>query len=382
MIIILYLMACLPVAAGAVLWGLKKEVCWWEWLVGSLAGFFVAGIMHIVAVSGMTSDYETWSGQLAVATFYPEWVEKYKVAVYKTVTKRVGKTTTTERVFSHYETRYRTHHERWELRDTLGQEKDVGKAECDAVAASFGGYATQNGNKSGFYKGDPNVYVATNKTGVLHPTTTWRSFENRIKAAPSLFSFAKVPEGTPVHAYPSNRNWRESNRLLGTAAGTIGALDWDQMNSRLGPVKFVNVIAIGFGPDADSSIAQHQQASWVGGRKNDVVICYGGGTPTRPRWAYVFGWTESELAKRNLESIVLDNEVTGAIIPKIEAEIRQNYEIKDWTKFDYITIEPPTWAYVVALILMLGSQGGYWFWAMTNDEDKDSHGFGYRRGRF
>jgi hypothetical protein len=377
-------MACIPVAAGAVLWGMKREVVWWEWLIGSMVGFAVAGLMHLIAVCGMTSDYETWSGQLHQTTFHPRWVEEYQVAIYKTVTHTDSKGNTyTTQEFSHYETRYRTHHEYWDCDDTLGQNFDITQAHSNEIAKKFEAFfVSEDGHKSGFYSGDPNIYVARNKSGYVYPTTMWRSFENRVKAAPSLFSFMKVPESIRVFPYPKNDHWNQSDRLQGTAASTVSIVAWDQLNARLGPTKKVNVILCGFGPDADSSIAQYQQAAWVGGRKNDVVVCYGGGTPTRPAWVFTFGWTEQELAKRNLDSIFLEHEVNDSIIPLIENEIRANYVIKDWKKFDYISIDVPTWAYVVNLILMLLATGGVYYWAMVNDEDKDGHRYGYGWSRY
>ncbi len=382
--VMLYLMACLPLAVGAYLWATRREVIWWEWLVGAIVGFVVAGIMNLIAVTGMTGDHETWSGRITQATFHPQWVEKYKVAIYKTehytdsesYTDGNGKRKTrtvhkTRQVFSHYETRYRTHPDSWECRDTLGHNPWISREFYEEIKANFGGADTRPGNKGGFYSGDPNIYVADNKTGYIYPTTIWRGFKNRIKAAPSLFSFSKVPEGIPVFPYPGNGNWRQSDRLQGSAS-SVSILEWDRMNARLGPTKKVNVIACGFGVDADPKMGHYQQAAWVGGRKNDVVICFGGGTPAKPSWVFVFGWTESDLAKRNLESIILENGFSDAVIPLIEAEVTANYVIKDWKKFDYISIEVPTWAYIVNFVLIALASGGYWFWAMTNSEDKDS----------
>jgi hypothetical protein len=364
-----YLIACLPVAAGAALWVFKREVVWWEWLVGSAAGFLVSAIMHGVFIFGMTSDYETWSGHVAKATFHPEWVERYTEAVYKDEDhKGSDGRTHTRRVFSHYETKYRTHHQFWDCDDTLGENHRIERPLFHEMSANFGGHKAVDGGKSGFYSGDPNIYVAHKNTPFVYPTTAWRMFENRVKAAPSLFSFAKVPDGASVFPYPGNDNWMSSNRLMG--AGAISTLEWDRMNSRLGPSSKVNVIAVGFG-DAGGDAGRWQQAAWVGGRKNDLVLCYGG-SPDKPTWAFVFGWSESEVAKRNLESILLRGPVDDSIIPLVEAEIRANYVIKDWSKFDYISIEPPTWAYVVLLLVMAATQGGFWYWAMANPEKKDA----------
>ena len=61
----------------------------------------------------------------------------------------------------------------------------------------------------------------------------------------------------------------------------------------------------------------------------------------------------------------------NSILPAIEEEIRLDYKIKDWSQFDYITVEPPTWAYWVMILVMGLTQGGYWYWAMTNTEEKE-----------
>lgn len=365
-----YLIACIPVAVGATLWGMRREVVWWEWAAGTAAGFVVAGLMHLVALHGMTGDHETWSGHVVVATFHPEWVEEYDVAVYRTETRTDSKgNTTTEQVFSHYETHYRTHHEFWDCDDTLCENHRISKSLFEEMSANFGGHKKVRANKSGFYSGDPNLYVADKKTDFIYPTTAWRSFTNKVKAAPTLFSFAKVPPDAKVFKYPANENWLSSDRLLGTAAATIDRLEWDRMNSRLGPSSKVNVIAIGFG-DAPPDIGQWQQAAWVGGRKNDLVLCYGGGSPAQPAWTFVFGWTESDIVKRNLETVLLHGPVDNSVIPLLESEIRGKYVIKDWSKFDYISIEAPTWAYVALLLSMVATQGGYWYWAMRNEEKK------------
>jgi len=110
-----------------------------------------------------------------------------------------------------------------------------------------------------------------------------------------------------VFEYPQNKNWQSSDRLLGRARSDFNLLEWDKVNSRLGPSKKVNVIAVGFEADSDSILGQYQEAKWAGGKKNDLVICYGG-QPGKAAWVYVFGWTESEGVKRDLESLFIKAE--------------------------------------------------------------------------
>ena len=63
----------------------------------------------------------------------------------------------------------------------------------------------------------------------------------------------------------------------------------------------------------------------------------------------------------------------------IEREIKANYRLKDWSKFDYITVEPPTWSYIVYILVLMVSQGGLYVWFHANEFSK---GFGtYFSGR-
>lgn len=363
-----YLIALLPVIIGGAVYIWRKEIVWWEWAFSAAAGFLTAFIFNFVAVLGMTSDYETWSGQVVTATRYPEWVEEYQEAIYKTVTKtrtRNGKSEThTERVFSHYETRHRTHHEYFRTCDTLNQSFTINGERWNQICQTFGGFDTEDGNKSGFHSGDKNIYPSRNKTGFIHPTTAIRSWENKVKAAPSNFSYVKV-EDPNVFEYPRNSDPWRSDRLLGTAT-SISIFEFDRMNAKLGAAKKVNVIMVGFGEDADSSMGHLQEAKWIGGKKNDLVLCFGG----NPRWTYVFGWTEEEEVKKNLQTILLVHPINNEILPLIEAEIWKNYTIKDWSKFDYLTVEPPSWSYLVMVLVMGLIQAGCWAFAMLNSERK------------
>lgn len=379
--IFFYLFAILPVVVGFALWYQDKNVVWWEWLVGSAVAFVVAAGFHGLSIWGMTSDQETWSGFVKEATYYPKWIEEYQEAIYKTVTRGSGKNRTTERVFSHYETRHRTHNRYWELSCTVNGQVNIDEELFDVIRQRFGNAVeTKKVYKSGFDSGDPNIYVAHNATGYIFPTNTWRQFENRVKAAPSVFSYSKVPKDIRVFEYPRNKDFMHSDRLIGTSVKTIDLYLFDKMNTELGPNKKVNVLMIGFGSDADSLIGQWQEAKYIGGRKNDLVLCYGGGTDTKPQWAKVFGWTEKEIVKRNLETILLNNTIDNKILPLIRQEIEKSYTIKDWHKFDYITIEPPTWCYFVYVLVMILIQCVFWYFAHNNDESKGGRNnrYGYR----
>lgn len=361
-----YVLSILPLCVGAFFWYRNDEVVWWEWILSFIAAFLVSVLFHVMAFKGMTNDYETWSGQIDKVVHYPRWVEE--VEHTETTTDKDGKTTTRT-----YYT-YTTHPEYWAAYSNIDTNRRISEQTYRDLTFKFGNKTIQKwAMKTGFYSGDHNIYTCNNETGYCCPINDWVTFENRIKAAPTLFSFPPVPSSAPVFEYPKNDNWFSSDRLIGLANNHIDLLEFDRMNARLGPIKRVNVIVIGFAKGTPEITAEHQRAKFVGGRKNDLVICYAGGDMgTKPEWVSVFGWTESEICKENLKSLLLDRPINNDVLPIIEKEIVATYKIKDWEKFDYINIEPPMWSYFVFFIVMIGTQIGYWIWACGNKEGKGS----------
>jgi hypothetical protein len=370
-----YIIALIPAIIGAILFMCNKKVNGQEWLGGTVIAFLVSGIMHGIAIYSMTDDIECWSGKITHACHFPQWVEQYQKRHSRTTYSGSGKNRVAHtRVW--YTTEYATHSENWVAYLNFGeisQEKSISLQTFNEIKANFGEIIEDGGKQSNSHgghrhSGDNNIYKTPNKTGYVYPVTTIQHFENKIKAAPTLFSFVSVPSNCPVYHWPENPNWMASDRLLGVVG--ISPREFDLMNSRLGPTKLVNVIMVGFN-SADTMLGRWQEAKWVGGKKNDLVITYGF-QGTNVVWAYCFGWTEKELCKRNLEAIIMSNPINDKILPLIEQEIKANYTIKDWTKFDYISIEPPRWAYITLIILMIVSQVGFWFWANCNEFTKES----------
>lgn len=377
---VFYICALIPVFIGAILLWKNEQVTWIEWLAGTAAAFVVAGILHACAIVGMTSDIETWSGQVTKVSHYPRWVEEYEEMHTRQVpngTDEDGNTTYTTEVY--YTTEHATHHERWGATRDFGSYEDkvdISLELFNEMSHKFGGDIGNDGTQpcthgGHFDGGDNNIYSAYNKTGYVYPVTTIKNFENRIKAAPTVFSFSKVPTNIAVYPWPDNPDWMKSDRLVGTASVLVDRYKWDCMNTAFGSRKRVNVILVGFG-NKPSDHGHYQQAKWIGGKKNDLVICFGGGSNKTPAtWTYVFGWTESELVKKNLQTLLLDRPINDDLIPLIAEEISKNYVIKDWKKFDYISIEPPTWSYWVYFIVLILTQGALYYFFHVNEYGKD-----------
>lgn len=371
---LLYIIALFPVIVGLVLFiKNQKQIHVMEWIIGSLCAFVVASIIHLISFYSQVGDTETWSGRIIQAKQFSAWREQYKEEIYKTetYTDSDGKTQS-RRVFSHYETRRRWHDEMFVLYSDIETNYNVNKKEYLDVVVKFGGERkpikgdrTTSETSSKMIDGDPYDYISSPQNGYIMPVTSRRMFKNRIKASKSLFNYTDVPKGVNVYGYPNNGNWRRSDRVMGVASKYIDIYEWDKLNAVLGPMKRVNLIIIGF-QDQDASISNWQESEYIGGKKNDLVLCFNV-SGTNVTWTKVFGWTEQEICKRNLETILLTNPINNDILPKIRDEVVRNYVLKDFSKFDYIGISPPKWMYPVYLLILLLTQGVLWYIFHHND---------------
>ncbi len=372
---ILYFIAIIPVIIGGILWALSKEVNWVEWLSGSVAAIALAGIFHTIGVYSIPSDIQTFSGQITKARHFTRWQEYYEEAVYRTETYYTGtgkkKERHTKQVFDHWRGCKRWHDDDWKFYSNINTDYNVNAAEYTRTVRLFGeersieGDRTTSEHASKMIAGDPNDRISTPISGYIYPITDKRTWENKIKVGPSVYSFIEVPKTVPVFDWPANPDPFVSQRLLGTAAQDMPIYDWDRLNAQLGPAKRVNLIAIGFG-DKDSEIAQYQRAKYVGGKKNDLVICYGGEAKT-PSWVVVFGWTDKELVKQNLQTLILEHGFIKENLQAIRDEIISNYKIKNWHEFDYISVPPTTGLIVWYVISMIVVQGGLYYWFNKNE---------------
>jgi hypothetical protein len=375
---LIYLIAFIPVLIGAILWVKSRRIVWWEWGLSSLIGFIIALSFHAIVISSMTADVETWSGKIIKVEHEPRWIEEYQVAIYRTETYTYYSNGTmhtgTRQVFSHFETRHRNHGPNWTTYANFGKHDEVysiSESKYNYLKQKFGKESSCLGSRPGFDGGDRNNYYLINNNKWIEPVTCTMSFENRVKACPSVFSFVKVPENTKgLFEWPQTKDSFSSNRLLGLAQNHFNTLLFDQMNTRLGPTSKVNVIIIGWNSRLfDSFIAQYQEAKWIGGKKNDLVLCYGYSNG-KVDWSYVFGWTEKAIVKRNLETLLLNNPMNDQLLSQIEQEIITNYKLKNWDKFNYLTVEPPGWSYIVLIIIMIVIQGIIWICFMNNNSEK------------
>jgi HEAT repeat protein len=372
-----YVIALIPLVLGAALWLRTRRITFVEWMVGSLVGLLVAVGFHIYAIASLGMDIRIVSGPVSHATYYPR--------------------------YSGDETDF-SWGDHWAVTIDFGNGRadlEISRKEFEEIREKFGATELESAPPEIRVpkKKEYRVFIARNRTGALIPAWTVRLARPQ-ETGLNLFSFSKPPEGLSLFDYPHEttellidamvdrvgrgisgetfweakyikHDWRRSNRLLGRAATDINIGSWDALNAKLGPDLGVNLIAIGF--DGESRLAHWQEAKWLGGKRNDLIVCYGPlDTDRKPAWAYCFGWTESEHVKRNLESLLLTRGPGDGLMSEIEKEVRAHYRPKAWPEFSYLSVRPPRGAVPILILVTIFVQGTYWIRALLNRQRRQA----------
>lgn len=380
----LYLACLLPIAIGTIIFVISHEVNWIEWLIGTVVCFLTAGIVNYISFNAQTKDFEIWSGKIVSAKQFSAWREYYEYAVYKdesywtteSYTDSNGKRKSrrvrkTRKVFSHWQPTSRWHSESHTAYSTLGDSFSISKDKFNYFVRTFGNQNTVPGDRrtsehnSRMISGDPNDYTTSSPPDIIEPIHVSRPVVNRLLASRSVFNFAEVSPDIKqkLFAHPEVNDPFRSNRVLGVATKGISYRQWDILNAKLGASKGVNLIICGW-DDSDRMLGEWQRSLWNGGKKNDLVLCYG------PKWAKVFGWSDSDILKKDLESLLLSESINNDLLPKIEELVANNYEKTDWHKFDHLQVEPSGKSWFWFWFVMILTQGGLYFFFHKNQFSK------------
>jgi hypothetical protein len=87
------------------------------------------------------------------------------------------------------------------------------------------------------------------------------------------------------------------------------------------------------------------------------------------QWAHVFSWSESTALKVEAREFVQAQKPFDpvALAGYLRRSIPGGFVRKPFADFAYLSVEPPTWAYLVGLILVLLANVLVGWWAVNND---------------
>jgi hypothetical protein len=367
-------------AAAVMLIFFHKRTKWWELGIPFLAATVLIVGFKYAGEWSATKDGEFWGGWVVEAQYYEAWNEY----IHQTCTRTVscGKDCTTT---ESYDCSYVDYHsEYWQVNDSNGAGNVVSESSYDHFVKLYGKRPSFVDMHRSYHTNDGDMYktVWPKTEATFEEVFTEHSYENRVQASRSVFSYRHIEEEEVatrgLFTYPEKVSLFDFPSVLGDCgAGTEAANKRLQYhNAKLGRAKQVRMWML-CTDSGDPSFGQDQESLWVGGNKNEVVLVKGQG------WVHVFSWTDHK------EPIIetRDHVAQMGTFDPVEAvdfmagKVGADFERKHFEDFSYLTVETPTWTIWTTWILVALFSGGICWWNVVNDFHDDDTGRRFRTMR-
>ena len=196
-------------------------------------------------------------------------------------------------------------------------------------------------------------------------TALVHSYTNYIKANPwSLLNRSSEPSSYLIPDYPiKTYDYHYIDRFVSdhkTDEDSLWNLGLQALNSEIGVEKKVNVsIVVTKNPQ---SFSYDLQNSWLGGKKNDVIVVIGYKEYPNIDWVRVLSWSSSERLKVDLREEILSIRSLSyrdRILSSIKSIVKSEFTIMNMEDFKYLIsgLEPDKTAVLIIVFLQLVVSG-------------------------
>lgn len=386
----IWLVLLVPIIGAAIAYFFfKKSITWWEMIVPlAVAVGLTFGMKALFENLERKSD-EYWGGLAVRAEYY----ESYETWDHETCTR----TWTDSDGHSHSETYDCSHCDytapKWVLINNIGEKWDISEATYLRLVAKWKvKQVFYELNRSIDYYGgcgdDGDMYYITwdGNRETAEVTSSVHTYENRVKASRSSFSFLKIEKGDVVryglYDYPKVSDYTQNN-VLG-----INKVKWlkptekawfireaNFLNGNYGPKKHARIYFLFF-VDKDRLAANMQEAYWTGGNGNELVVCIGLSSQNkRIQWVAPFTWSPVRRLIPDIREDIMKSNVFSIqnTINVVEKHVSSEFKRRDFAEFSYISVEIPTWSKVVIWIVVSMATFGMLYWSVSNQFVPDAN---------
>jgi hypothetical protein len=367
----------------------RKNMQWWEALPALLIGLVLTAGFKACVETAQTRDKEYWGGYITAAHYDEDWNERVSCRheipcshdeSYDCGTKESPQTCTRKAHSNDgYEHPYDVdeHPPTWYFNDTLGGTTYIDLGYFEYLCKHFGNKTFVELNRN-VHDNDGDRYTTHFKMDreKLIPVSRMQTYENRVQASRSIFKFKQVePKDIKefgLYSYPEVSGRGETECILGPAGNQKAKSEKEiqYLNSVLGRPKQVRMMILIF-QDQPLQAAYMQESYWMGGNKNEFILCVGVNKKREVQWGHVISWTEVEALKVGARTEIYKQKGKQLDLLKLirynEIEIPKQWVRKQFADFNYLTVEPPLWAVITTYILVLLSSLATYGWCLLNE---------------
>jgi hypothetical protein len=361
----------------------SRKIHWAEAALPFAVCLLICFLCKFAAETALTTDYEYHGGWCVRSEYYEAWTEEYEVDVPDYCTRSDGKGgTETYQCGSHKEKRTTYHPAVYQIVDSNGYDVSISYDMFQQLCQRFGNREF----KTLFHLnqvsiGDGNMYytVWRGEEPTFLPVTTQHRYVNKIQAADqSIFHFQPLDKDdkaeyglfdTPdIHDYVTLQYLQgDTSPEAGKAASKL-----EIWNAKLGREKQVSMHILVF-HNQPLDAALKQEAYWMGGNKNEFIVCVGLDDKNKVQWSHIISWTDQERLKIDVRDFARNMGQWSPLklIDFMVPAVRKDFVRKPFAEFDYLKVETPTWGKVLALVLSILAIGRIDYMAVRNQFDED-----------
>jgi len=356
-----------------------RRINWWEPLALGAISFAVSTIGAFTSESNQTRATEFYGGWVTSAEHIEPWNEWVsKTCSYETCSGTGNNRSCTTH---HYDCSYCDEHgDSYDYETTVGSGFFNTEEVWNNASVSFGKrFVNLNRHSTCSNPRNGNKWVSNwnGDSAKMIPFFAKHSYENRVQAAPTLFSFENIdPVKTKVFEYPKEEGLDNISILTETQLPnqSKGNDLLNYYNGKYGAMKQCHAYLIVFknrGPDA----GRNQESYWKGGGKNELVTTVGIDNSGKILWAYVFSWSKDKMANIVIRDSLMRMPTFDAaqVVQLIGQEGVKKFKRREFKDFDYISVQPSNTAIVIVYILILLMSIG---WVVFKKVEMDADGTG------
>lgn len=372
----------------------KHKFVWWEFLLPMFGSAIFILITKFGVESALLHDTEYRGGIIVEARYYEYWEtwvsktcsEQYACGTYTTGSGS-SRTTHTRYCTRYYDCSYCDRNSAyWEVYDNQGHswyitEKEYHRLMLQWKATPEFVELNRSIRNHGSCGQDGDMYrIRWNKDMLTSEASTWTtSYENHVQVSKSNFGLRDVTkkeiEKYSLYDYPKVSDYKQIN-ILGLDSMTFldqarknGANKmFEYFNGYYGPTRKIRVYVLLFNnKPVETGIKQRNY--WNGGNKNEVVICIDVDKKTgKINWVYPFTWGENKRISVDLrEDISNLKTLDFTSVYHIVDNSTKDFVYRDFTKFNYLAVDPPTWEVWFVYLFTLGITISALYYGYSNE---------------
>lgn len=375
-----YFALLIPILGGLItflLW--KHKLVWWEMLLPIVVVLITILITSSIQRSSLTTDIEYLNETVQRVEYYEKWDEY----IHQTCTRscccdsKGNNCSTTTYDCSYVD----THSEYW-VAVTQHWRIRIKKSDFDYWRKRWGTTHFKDMGRD-YHSIDGDMYYSdwtyTPDTSFVY--TKSHKYKNKIQTSHSVFKYENITDGYAdtlgLFKYPDKVGWGV-DYLLGYDHNDFQP-KLQLLNGYHGYRDQIVVWMLVF-KNKGVDYAFRQQSYWKGGNKNEAVLCVSVDDSDVIQWSKVFTWSEATDFIYDIEHLMNPDDTLGVVLSNTETYhsmsklIDSQWQRKEFSDFDYITIQLTTNQLIFIFVLSLLLTVGILIYGVRNEFEYDGGG--------